>query len=284
MLGAAPASMPDRLDVLDEMGCALRGANFLGPFLNPQEFEATIGRVKLAELFWREPDAALVDQIHDAGALAGWHVGSLDEARAAADAGCDVVVVQGVEAGGHVRGAVALLPLLASVLDAIGHEVVVVASGGIGSPRAMAAALAAGADAVRVGTRFVASDESGAHPDYKDALVAASAGDTVLGDDYGRTTGWPDAPNRVLRASLDEASGLSDGPVADLRLPGAASAFPIARFDTLPPLAECEGNILAMAQYAGQSVGEVSAVGPAADIVRELSDGAEALLLGRSSP
>jgi NAD(P)H-dependent flavin oxidoreductase YrpB (nitropropane dioxygenase family) len=278
MLGAAPASMPDRIDVLDAMGCSLRGANFLGPFLNPEEFEATIERVRLAEVFWREPDPALVEQIHAAGALAGWQVGSVDDARAAADAGCDIVVAQGVEAGGHVQGQIGLLPLLGAVVDAVGDDVVVVAAGGIGSARAMAAALAAGAQAVRIGTRFVASAESGAHPDYKAALVAAGADETVLSEEFGRTTGWPDAPNRVLRAALDEASAFDGDVVAQLHLPGSDASFPVARFDTLPPLAECEGNVSAMAQYAGQSVGDVRAVQPAAEIVRELAEGAEALL------
>lgn len=281
MLGAAVESQPARLDTLDAMGCDLRGANFLGPFLNSQEFEATIGRVRLAELFWLEPDAVLVEEIHRAGALASWQVGSVDEARAAADAGCDVVVAQGVESGGHVRGTVALLPLLDSVLDAVGDHVVVVAAGGIGSARAMAAALAAGADAVRVGTRFVASAESGAHPDYKSALVAAGAGDTVLTEEYGRLTGWPDAPHRVLRSSLDAATHHDSDVVGELRLSPEAQPFPIRRFDTMPPLAGCEGDIRAMAQYAGQSVAGVRAVQPAADIVRELVEGAEALLAGR---
>jgi NAD(P)H-dependent flavin oxidoreductase YrpB (nitropropane dioxygenase family) len=281
MLGAAPASYPDRLDVLDRLGCTTRGAGFLGPFLNPPEFEATIGRVKVAELFWLTPDETIVGQIHDAGALAGWQVGSAAEARLASDAGCDLVVVQGLEAGGHVRGSVGLLPLLDDVLAAIRPDVVVVAAGGIGSARAMAAALAAGADAVRVGTRFVASLESGAHPDYKSALVAAGAADTVLSEEFGRETGWPDAPNRVLRSALDAATAHAPGRVAQLRLAGAPETFPINRFDTLPPLAECEGDIAAMAQYAGQSVGGVHGIQSVAEIVAELAGGAEALLRRR---
>ena len=78
------------------------------------------------------------------------------------DAGCDVIVAQGIEAGGHVRGTLGLLPLLDEVRSVI--DLPVIAAGGIGTGHAMAAALAAGADAVRVGTRFIAANESNGTP------------------------------------------------------------------------------------------------------------------------
>jgi enoyl-[acyl-carrier protein] reductase II len=96
--------------------------------------------------------------------MAFWQVGSRQEAVAAAQAGCDLVVAQGIRAGGHVRGTVGTFPLLEEVLEAV--DVPVLAAGGIGTARAMAAALIAGADGVRVGTRFVATPEAGAHPEY----------------------------------------------------------------------------------------------------------------------
>ena len=109
-------------------------------------------------------------------------------------------MAQGIEAGGRVRGRVGLLALLDEVLGAV--DVPVLAAGGTGSGRAMAAALAAGAEGVRVGTRFVAAAESDAHPAWVDRLVAARAEDTV----YGRTfTAWWDAPGRVLRSSVEAA-------------------------------------------------------------------------------
>ena len=129
-----------------------------------------------------------------------WQVGSADEARAAVDAGCDLVVAQGDEAGGHVRGTLGLLTTLERVLDAV--EVPVVAAGGIGSARQVAAALAAGASAVRVGTRFIASAESGAHPDYVRAVLEATAEDSTLTDVF--SVGW-DAPHRVLRSCIEAA-------------------------------------------------------------------------------
>ena len=135
------------------------GVNFLMPFLDLKAVEAAASCARVVEFFYAAPDPGLIGRVHHGGALAAWQVGSSEEGRAAVDAGCDFVVAQGVEAGGHIRGTLALLVLLGEVLDRI--DVPVVAAGGIATGRAMAAALAAGASGVRVGTRFVASTESG---------------------------------------------------------------------------------------------------------------------------
>ena len=171
----------------------LVGVNFLVPFLDRSALEDAAERSPLVEFFWGEPDEELIAVAHRGGARAGWQVGSLDEALAVSDVGCDVLVVQGVEAGGHVRGTVGLLPLLDEVRSSV--DIPLIAVGGIGTGRAMAAALTAGADAVRIGTRFLAALESIAHPVYVDALITARAGDTVRPPRFGE--GWPDAPHRV---------------------------------------------------------------------------------------
>src|SRR5207248_11032215 len=129
-------------------------------------------------VFWGDPDAAVVARIHAGGALAFWQVGSREEALAAADADCDVVVAQGVEAGGHVRGTTPLLALLDHVVGQV--DVPVVAAGGITTAERVAEVLAAGASAVRLGTRLLATTESAAHPDYLAALLAADGKDTEL--------------------------------------------------------------------------------------------------------
>src|SRR5438270_122493 len=105
----------------------------------------------------------------------------------------------------HVRGTIALLPLLDSVLTKVGDTTPVVAAGGIGTAGAVKAVLAAGADAARVGTRFVAAEEADTHPEYADALVKAGPEDTVLTTAFGVM--WPDAPHRVLKSSVDAAEG-----------------------------------------------------------------------------
>ncbi len=112
--------------------------------------------MRIVDFLWAGPDPALVDLVHRNGALACWQVGSVAEAQAAADAGCDAIAVQGTEAGGHIRGQVPLLPLLESVTGQL--DLPVLASGGIGSGRAFADILNSGAADARVGTRFVATD------------------------------------------------------------------------------------------------------------------------------
>ena len=147
------------------------GVTFLLPFgADPACVEVAAAGARLVDFYYGDPDPALVARVHDGGALASWQAGSVAEARAAVDAGCDLVAVQGMEGGGRIRGRVALLPLLAEVLDAV--EVPVVAAGGIATARGVAACLAAGASAARVGTRLLATEESGAHPAYVAALLA----------------------------------------------------------------------------------------------------------------
>jgi len=228
------------------------GVNFLVPFLHPAALEVAAERSSLVEFFWGAPSRDLVARAHAGGAHAAWQVGALDEARAAADAGCDLVIVQGIEAGGHVRGTVGVLPLLDEVRRVL--DVPLVAAGGIGSGRAMAAALLAGADAVRVGTRFLAAPEAAAHPDYVDALIAADAEDTVLTTAFGDD--WPDAPHRVLRSCVAAGEALGDAHAWTTPWPTTADTGPV---DARP-------------LYAGQSVTSVRARQPAAAIVTELVD------------
>lgn len=245
------------------------------PFLdpsNPTDVELAAGRARLVEFFYATPDPGLVSLVHAGGALAGWQVGSVAEARQAVDAGCDLIIAQGLEAGGHVRGAVGLLPLLAEVLEVV--TVPVLAAGGITSARAMAAALAAGAAGVRVGTRLVATQESGAHPDYVAALLAAAAEATVLTEAF--SVGWPDAPHRVLRSAVAAAQALPDEVVATVQT--GSGSEPIPRWFVATPSREVTGHVEAMALYAGQGVGQVTQVVPAAQVVTELAEGAERLL------
>src|SRR2546425_9666823 len=95
------------------------GVNFLIPFIDKPALEEASTRSPVVEFFWGTPDSHLVDIAHAGGALASWQVGSAHEACAARDAGCDLIVAQGIEAGGHVRGTVGLLPLLDEVRAAI---------------------------------------------------------------------------------------------------------------------------------------------------------------------
>jgi nitronate monooxygenase len=260
------------LDALAGRTSGTVGINFLMPFLDPGIVQDAASRVRVAEFFYADPDPALVRRVHDGGALAVWQVGSLTEARAAADAGCDFIVAQGTEAGGHVRGQLSLLPLLDAVLDAV--AVPVVAAGGIATARGVAAVLAAGAAAARIGTRFVATHEANAHPAYVDALLGASADDTVLTTAFSGM--WPDAPHRVLRSCVQAARDL-DAETAGEMLLGDAR-IPVPRLSVPTPTRDTSGAVAAMALYAGESVGAVTEVAAAGDVVRELAEGAERLL------
>jgi nitronate monooxygenase len=227
----------------------VRGINFTRPDRSlAAEVTEAARRARVVEFFWAEPDAELVNAAHRGGALVAWQVGSAEEAVAAERAGADLVVAQGVEAGGHVRGTVGLMPLLAAVLDNV--KVPVVAAGGIAHPSTVAGVLASGADAVRVGTAFVATDESNAHDEYKQALLFAKAEDTHFTRAFGG--GWPNAPHRVLRSAYQAARE------AD---PAGEGQWPVS-----PPSRAYEGDARRAALYAGQGVGQITAIRPAAEV------------------
>ncbi|MCI4348331.1 MAG: nitronate monooxygenase, partial [Thermoplasmata archaeon] len=232
-------------------------------------------RARVVEYFYEDPHPALVKAAHTGGALVSWQVGSSEEAIAAERSGCDFIVAQGTEAGGHVRGKIGLLALLSEVVPSV--KIPVVAAGGIGTGRAMAAALAAGAGAVRVGTRFVAAVESEAHPRYVEKLIAAKARDTVLTEAF--STNWPNAPHRTLRASV-EAMQQSTKEVVGERVYQwePDKRVPVRRGDSFVPMASTTGDLDAMPFWAGESVDSVKKIQSAADIVQELSDEAEELL------
>ncbi len=224
------------------------GTNLVVPFVESTAVIADAASCSgIIEFFYGQPDATFVACAHESSAVVGWQVGSGAEAAAAAAAGCDYVVAQGSEAGGHVRGHDPLDVVLPDVLTRV--DLPVVAAGGIATPQRVAALLASGADAVRVGTQFLACPESRAHPDYVASLLAATGEDTVLTGWFD--LGWPNAPHRVLRSALDAA-----------RRSGWRATHPPSR-SVARPAAD-------MAQYAGTGVGYVTRIEPAADVLRHL--------------
>jgi nitronate monooxygenase len=228
---------------------------------------------RVVEFFYTDPDPELVKVVHDGGALACWQIGSREEGLAAVEAGCDFIIAQGMEAGGHVRGTIGLLALLSEVLDAV--PVPVLAAGGIGTGRAMAAALAAGADGVRIGTRFVAAVEAGAHPRYVEALLGARAKDTICTETFH--VGWPDAPVRVLRACVAAAEAFQGEIVGEV-VNRDGTVVSIPRFVAGAADQHTSGAIEAMCAPAGESVSGVRRVQQAGEIVRELAEEADELL------
>jgi NAD(P)H-dependent flavin oxidoreductase YrpB (nitropropane dioxygenase family) len=277
MVGAtlqSAAMLEATLEQLAKRTKGVVGVNFLIPFLDAECLAIAARRARVVEFFYGDPDATLVERARASGALVSWQVGSLPEAVAAERAGCSFIVVQGTEAGGHVRGESSLLPLLSQVLEVV--RIPVVAAGGIATARSLAAVLACGASAARIGTGFIASAESGAHPSYVKSILAASAADTVLTEAYSGM--WPEAPHRVLRSAIAAADALSDGVVGEIR--DGEQVTPIGRFSVILPTRTTTGHVDAMALYCGESVSNVNSVQPAAAILAELVSGAETLLRG----
>ncbi len=264
-----------RLDKLTSLTTKPFGVNQLIPYLNRDILALSARKAKVIDFFWGDPDPELISMVHEAGALASWQVGSVVEAMAAEKAGCDFIIAQGVEAGGHIRGTLGLMPLLAQVLDKV--AIPVLGAGGIGSGRGIAAVLAAGASGARMGTRFIAAAESNAHPDYVRAIISAQAEDSVRTNRFEVDCPLCPSTHGVLRSALDAAEAFDGSFVAEL------DGEPVAKFRGTPPFKGFTGNIGAMACYAGQSVGEVRGVQPAAEIVAELAEQAERLLKGTAT-
>ncbi len=237
--------------------------------------------VSIISFFWRDP-ATLVPRAKAGGAIVLHTVGSANDAKRAMDSGVDIIVAQGWEAGGHVRGMVATMPLVPAVVDAV-RPTPVVAAGGIADGRGLAAVLALGAAGAWIGTRFLASHEAAIHRRYQELLLSALETDTIYLDNLFDVR-WPNAPHRTLRNKTVEIWEAAGRPASGQR-PGegeviatSRSSGPIVRYQSYTPVADVEGDIDALSLWAGQSVGLVSKLQPAGDIVREIAEEARLIL------
>ena len=274
-LGVSPETLRQRLDEMRDRTDGVLAVSFLTTDIDTSAVALAASRARIVDFFWCDPRPDLVDLAHKGGALVNWQVGSAAEARAAVRAGADMVSAQGVEAGGHCRGDTSLLPLLCEVLDAV--DVPVIAAGGIADARGVAAALAAGASGVRMGTRFIATEESGAHSDYVAAIVAAGADSTRITDAFNDCPLCATSPRaRVLISAIDAVEGIDAEVVGTM--PSVDGDIPVPRRSWIPPTRGMSGHIEAMCMYAGESVALVDTVLPASQLVRSLAEGAEALL------
>jgi NAD(P)H-dependent flavin oxidoreductase YrpB (nitropropane dioxygenase family) len=253
---------------------------FLAQFRAAAEEEAAA-----VVLFWGDP-APLVDEAHANGLMVLIQVGSVQEAEAAAAGGVDAVIAQGVEAGGHVRGTTSIWELVPMTVEAV-SPVPVLASGGIGDGAGLARALTLGAQAVSLGTRFVASDEANIHPEYKRRIVASVAADTVYTADL-YDVWWPGAPHRTLRNRTFEEWDAAGRPPSGRR-PGegtfigrrrAASGELVdwPRYATGMATPDFDGDLDYAPLWAGESCSVVNDIKPAGEIVLELVRDAEAAL------
>jgi nitronate monooxygenase len=227
----------------------------------------------IVQFSWGVPTKEMVSAVRAAGAKLGMQITSAESARAALDLGADYLVCQGTEAGGHVQANRGLYETLPEVLKEA-RQTPVVASGGIGNGQGIRKALLAGASAAMLGTRFVATVESNAHPAYKQAITAAHAKDTVLTVCF--QDGWPNAPHRALRNRTFvrwDAAGCpppgkrpGEGEVLATRADGSQ----VLRYWAISPDRELQGAVAECALYAGLSVELVKDLPAAGELVRRL--------------
>ena len=230
------------------------GVNLVPQFGGADFFEAALSivleeRPKVLSLFYGDFQD-VIPRAKDAGIVTMVQVGSLAEARKAVNDGADILIAQGIEAGGHVRGRVSLMALLPAVVD-IAEGRPVIAAGAINDVRAAKAARCLGASGVWCGTAFLASTECDAHDAYKDKLVQADtdAPKFKTGYSYGWKYGTP-------HRAIDGKRGWNL-----LRLMGGG----IRMIDN-PKMAD------KLSLYAGQGVGQVRSIRSSADIVEEMSE------------
>lgn len=265
-------------------------ANLLIPFLRPGVIETVAASgVDAVTFFWgdardyREP----IKLLHRAGVKIIWQCGSTQEAQWAWKSDADALMAQGFEAGGHVRGQVTMTALVSEIRETL-PDAPLIAAGGIADGRGLVAALALGADGAALGTRFVASVEAAAHPQYKERILRAHASDTIHTTLFDM--GWPDAPHRVLRSEVvDEweragrpAPGQRPGEgVTIAKLQRTDVEAPLVNYTVMAPTDYTEGQIQRMALYAGQSCGVVREILPAGEIVRRIATEAADLIRNR---
>jgi NAD(P)H-dependent flavin oxidoreductase YrpB (nitropropane dioxygenase family) len=277
-IGGARAPIAEELAAAKRLTGQPIAVNFVLPLLRPGDVQAA-AKADVIVTFWGEPRRlAQGTWVHQCGSVA--------EARAAEAAGADAVIAQGVEAGGHVRGTTPLLELVERVRATV--KIPVLAAGGIVDQSGVRQALDAGAVAAVLGTRFLLSQESRAHPDYKQRCLEAES--TVLTELFG--LGWADAPHRVIpNAATRRWLGQDPrgpgwirlvnrltAPVV-LRIPeglqdrGLAMQRPWLPF-LGPPMAVDDGprSLLDSGPlYAGANVTRISDIRPAAQIVNDLA-------------
>jgi len=231
--------------------------------------------------FFYGDSSKYIERVHAAGALVMQTIASAAEAHLASEAGADILVGQGWEAGGHVRGKVATFPLVPRMVDAVAPKPVI-AAGGIADGRGVAAAFMLGAAGVWVGTRFLLSEEAVIHTVYQQKLLQAAETDAVYSTLFD--IGWPNSPHRSLRNDTIEQWEAAGNPPNGHRpneneVIGAYSdgTF-IRRYESSFPAPGDTGQLESMCLYAGQGVGLASRIQPAAEIVQTMAEEAARIL------
>ena len=247
------------------------GLNLLLFRERPEQYDGLLAaRPSVVSTAWPRL-AGYVSRAHAVGARFMHMVSTVAEAKAAARAGVDVIVAQGTEGGGHV-GVMGTMPLVPMVVSAVA-PVPVLAAGGVADGRGLAAALALGADGVLLGTRFLASAEAPIAKGFKEAIVESDGHDTLVTDlpDVAHGHVWPGAYVRVRRNRFIEEWIGRENELRRHRAEVSAALRAAAK----------AGDPDRGAIMLGQTAGLIDRVEPAADLVRQISRDAEAILRER---
>jgi NAD(P)H-dependent flavin oxidoreductase YrpB (nitropropane dioxygenase family) len=248
------------------------GINHLLFEVDEARFSVTLEeKPAVASFAWARADQdlrAYFDRAHAAGCKVMYMAGEVSENIRAAEAGADIIVAQGTEAGGHVAW-MASMPLVPMVVDAVA-PLPVLAAGGFADGRGLAAALALGAEGVLVGTRLLATHESPLHPNFKQAIVRSDGHDTVLTEIPDLASGrvWPGAMSRALRNDFIE------------RWAGREWSVRRGQREIAQAVAEARkrGDADNAPLFIGQDAGLIDAIKPAGEIVESMVSEAEKII------
>jgi enoyl-[acyl-carrier protein] reductase II len=266
------------------------GVDIIPRFSPPEHIDVLAQeKVPLVIFFWDDVPGDWISKLRSSGTKIWMQIGSVEEAQRAMAQGVDGLVVQGLAAGGHNRSSAELMSLMPAVRD-LDSEMLLIGAGGIADGRAVAAALALGADGVWVGTRLLASVECTAHPEYKRRVLAAKVSDTVRNNVFGPE--FPDATVRGLRNRVvaewegrDYPAPYKDKAPESLPIIGEADIYgqkmPMTKFCGFPATEDASGDFEEMSLLAGESVGQTKELLGAEQIVTSMMTDAAAIITGR---
>ena len=271
------------------------GLNFIvettafGPLTSEEHIDVCVTEdVPVVSFFWNLPPVEWLMRLKNRGCRVWFQTSSIPLALEAVAMGADLVIAQGEEAGGHNKANTGLFVLLPAMIDALGGKVPVLAAGGIADGRGLAAALCLGADGVWMGTRFLATEESNAHPTYKQRVVEAGPGDLAKTFLFGPE--WPDAPMRVIRnrvvrewAGRDSATpSPPDSPQKIGTTKIGDMPYDMPKFAAILPTPETDGDFEEMCLAAGESAALIHDVVAAGEVVRRIAAETMAILDARA--
>ena len=253
------------------------GANIILPMSDGQDVAICFDEgVEVLVLFWGDPQPFIKDA-HKRGISLVIQCGNVEEAVYAASCGADAIIIQGTEAGGHVKGELELQSYISEIQHEL-RDTPLIAAGGIDSGKKIANLIKQGVQAVSLGTRFVASTEARATTSYKEKIVSSSAGDTVLTKLYDM--GWKNAKHRVIKTPLYESwhqngclkagDRTDEGETIGQIELGSNRTISVPKYSVFPPVSSFKGNEDELPFYAGKSVDGIHKIEGTRTIVETL--------------